>query len=58
MKDLFLECDELVKNHLVDLFGTLDLSAVNCEPPKEEKHGDVACNAALVLAKQLKKTTY
>ncbi len=31
--------------------GGLDLSKVNAEPPREEAHGDVATNAAMVLAK-------
>jgi arginyl-tRNA synthetase len=30
----------------------LDCSAVSVEPPREAAHGDVACNAAMVLAKQ------
>ena len=30
----------------------IDLSAVQVEPPREAEHGDAACNAALVLAKQ------
>lgn len=30
----------------------LDLGAVSVEPPREAAHGDAACNAALVLARQ------
>ena len=30
----------------------LDLEAVSVEPPREAAHGDAACNAALVLARQ------
>ncbi|MDE0049274.1 MAG: arginine--tRNA ligase [Rhodospirillales bacterium] len=30
----------------------LDLSSVSVEPPREAGHGDAACNAALVLARQ------
>ena len=33
----------------------LDLSAVQVEPPREAEHGDAACNAALVLAKQARR---
>ena len=33
----------------------LDLSAVSVEPPREAEHGDAACNAALVLAKQARR---
>ena len=33
----------------------LDLSAVSVEPPRESEHGDAACNAALVLAKQARR---
>ena len=32
--------------------GGLDLSAVAVEPPRDKSHGDVAINAALVLAKK------
>jgi arginyl-tRNA synthetase len=32
----------------------LDLRGVSVEPPREAAHGDIACNAALVLAKQAK----
>jgi arginyl-tRNA synthetase len=34
-----------------DLPGTLDLSAIAVEPPREAAHGDMATNAAMVLAK-------
>ena len=33
----------------------LDLSAVSVEPPREAAHGDAACNAALVLARQARR---
>ena len=33
----------------------LDLSAVLVEPPREAEHGDAACNAALVLARQARR---
>ncbi|MCY4406625.1 MAG: arginine--tRNA ligase [Rhodospirillaceae bacterium] len=33
----------------------LDLSAVLVEPPRDAEHGDAACNAALVLAKQARR---
>ncbi len=33
----------------------LDLGAVSVEPPREAAHGDAACNAALVLARQARR---
>ena len=33
----------------------LDLSAVSVEPPREAAHGDAACNAAMVLARQARR---
>ena len=33
----------------------LDLSAVSVEPPRDAAHGDAACNAALVLARQARR---
>ena len=33
----------------------LDLGAVSVEPPREAAHGDAACNAALVLARQVRR---
>ena len=33
----------------------LDLASVSVEPPREAEHGDAACNAALVLAKQARR---
>ena len=33
----------------------LDLSAVTVEPPREAAHGDAACNAAMVLARQARR---
>ena len=33
----------------------LDAAAVSVEPPREARHGDAACNAALVLAKQARR---
>ena len=33
--------------------GALDLSRVNVEPPRDASHGDLATNAAMVLAKQV-----
>ncbi|MTI15856.1 arginine--tRNA ligase [Rhodobacteraceae bacterium RKSG542] len=34
--------------------GTLDVSRVTVEPPRDSAHGDLATNAAMVLAKPLK----
>ncbi|MBP6985680.1 MAG: arginine--tRNA ligase [Alphaproteobacteria bacterium] len=39
----------LVENQ--DLSADLDFSRVACEPPKDPAHGDIATNAAMVLAK-------
>jgi arginyl-tRNA synthetase len=36
------------------LAGSLDLSRIAVEPPREESHGDLAVNAAMVLAKDFK----
>jgi arginyl-tRNA synthetase len=38
-----------------ELPGGLDLSAVTAEPPRDAAHGDVATNAAMVLAKGARK---
>ena len=35
--------------------AALDLQAVSVEPPREAAHGDAACNAALVLARQARR---
>src|SRR5436190_8092183 len=34
-----------------ELPATLDLSAITAEPPRDAAHGDIATNAAMVLAK-------
>ena len=34
-----------------ELPGALDFSAITAEPPRDAAHGDVATNAAMVLAK-------
>ncbi|MEM1045716.1 MAG: arginine--tRNA ligase [Pseudomonadota bacterium] len=33
--------------------SVLDLDAIGSEPPRDPAHGDIACNAALVLAKRI-----
>lgn len=38
---------------LPDVAGVLDLSNVTVEPPRDPAHGDMATNAAMVLARQL-----
>src|SRR5262245_259014 len=38
-----------------ELPANLDLSAVTAEPPRDAAHGDVATNAAMVLAKGARK---
>ena len=35
-----------------ELPSGLDFTAITVEPPRDSSHGDIACNAALVLAKQ------
>ncbi len=39
-----------------DLPENLDLSKISTEPPREESHGDIATNAAMILAKPAKKS--
>lgn len=49
-RDVVIEAlNQLVKK--TDLPGDLDFSRVGCEPPKDPAHGDVATNAAMVMAK-------
>ncbi len=56
--NIFNYLTDIVHEELEDLCGAgalpagLDVSAISVEPPREASHGDVACNAALVLAKQ------
>ncbi|MCQ2914484.1 MAG: arginine--tRNA ligase [Alphaproteobacteria bacterium] len=53
VKKQVLNClDELVKENV--LSGDFTTDKVVAEPPKDEKHGDVATNIALVLSKQAK----
>ena len=55
--NLFSDIRDLVIDALTDLMGDgtlpagLDLSAVAVEPPRDASHGDMATNAAMVLAK-------
>ena len=44
-------CDELRQLDALKRLEALDLSAVMLHPPREAAHGDMATNAALVLAK-------
>lgn len=54
--DLFADIRDLVVASLDamvaqgDLTDGLDYSAIDLEPPKDAAHGDMACNAAMVLA--------
>jgi len=58
--NLFRDIHQVVTDTIARLVTTgalpagLDLSHVSAEPPREASHGDVATNAALVLAKQAK----
>ncbi|MCW5747786.1 MAG: arginine--tRNA ligase, partial [Alphaproteobacteria bacterium] len=38
-----------------ELPAGLDLSSVTAEPPRDPSHGDIATNAAMVLAKAARK---
>lgn len=57
--NLFTDFETRIRAVLADLDsvkemgGELDLSRVNVEPPRDPSHGDVATNAAMVLAKPL-----
>ena len=48
--------EQLVKQG--SLPSDLDYSRVTCEPPREESHGDIATNAAMVLAKAAGKSPH
>ncbi len=56
--NFFNHFDEIVKVELQNLTDEgvlppgLDLSGVTVEPPRDAAHGDIACNAAMVLAKR------
>lgn len=55
--NLFTEIRSLVITSIAgmaaagELPGGLDLTAVTVEPPRDAAHGDMACNAAMVLAR-------
>ncbi|MQW87154.1 arginine--tRNA ligase [Sinorhizobium saheli] len=57
--NLFTDFESRVKNILESLDivrekrSTLDFARINIEPPRDASHGDVATNAAMVLAKSL-----
>ena len=59
--NIFKELLELVKSEIEhlseagELPGGLDVSGVLVEPPRDPQHGDVATNAAMVLAKRAGK---
>ncbi|MEM6623378.1 MAG: arginine--tRNA ligase [Pseudomonadota bacterium] len=54
--NLFAEIKTVVADalHGMDLPAGLDLTNVTVEPPRDAAHGDMATNAAMVLAKQAK----
>ncbi len=57
--NLFARYGALIKDHVQVLAagrgaaGDLDFSKLAVEPPRDEAHGDISTNAAMVLAKQL-----
>ena len=57
--NLFTDFEARIRAVLADIDsvkdkgGELDLSRVNVEPPRDPSHGDIATNAAMVLAKPL-----
>ena len=57
--DIFDIINNKIKEICISEFGLssddISLNNIVCEPPKDETHGDVACNAAMVLAKKLGK---
>lgn len=56
--NLFAEIKTLVDDRLAELSGEgvlpagVETGAVSVEPPRDPAHGDMATNAAMVLAKQ------
>ena len=58
--NIFADFQSRIANILRDLMAegrlpqTLDLSAFTVEPPRDASHGDFACNAAMVYAKEAK----
>ena len=59
--NVFSHLSEIIHKEIEELCDAgalpagIDLSAVQVEPPREAEHGDAACNAALVLAKQARR---
>src|ERR1700733_5765525 len=57
MMNLFTDFEDRIKNalELIDIIrekrSELDFGRVGVEPPRDPSHGDVATNAAMVLAK-------
>lgn len=52
--DIFVHFKSIIVKVIADLgHGELDTSRINTEPPREKKHGDIATNAAMVLAKNI-----
>lgn len=55
--NIFADFNERIKKAVQSLYlkdkegGTLDLSRIAVEPPRDASHGDLATNAAMVLAK-------
>ena len=49
------EIYDAVKNAIVKAYGECEVPAFAVEEPRERAHGDFAVNAAMLLAKALKK---
>ena len=54
-KGIFAETLERVRTASIAVLGAADLSRVVVEPPRDPTHGDMATNAAMVLAKDAGK---
>lgn len=52
--DIFVHFKSIIEAIIVDMgHADVDTSRINCEPPRDKSHGDVATNAAMVLCKPL-----
>ncbi|MCJ8325262.1 MAG: arginine--tRNA ligase [Rhizobiales bacterium] len=52
--DIFVHFKSIIVDILTDMgHADLDFSRINTEPPRDKSHGDIATNAAMVLAKPL-----
>lgn len=52
--DIFVHFKSIVVAAISDMgHADIDVTRVNCEPPRDKSHGDIATNAAMVLCKPL-----